>query len=197
MCNDYEQQIAWADYCKAMQAEALKLPARQGPHDLPAAGDVRIGDTAPVMRLVGDEVELVPMRFGMPPARPKGAPLFNWKSEGRSFANSKRCLIPASAFFEFTGSKYPKAKHRFTLNDGPFMAIAGVWRPGEGNQPGAFAMLTTAPGPDVAPVHGRQIAVLRPEDWSAWLTLSKPEAELLKPLPVGSLTVEMVRTETA
>jgi putative SOS response-associated peptidase YedK len=34
-------------------------------------------------------------------------------------------LIPASAFFEFTGKRYPKAKHRFALKDAPFMAIAG------------------------------------------------------------------------
>ncbi|WP_348643476.1 hypothetical protein [Mesorhizobium sp. M2E.F.Ca.ET.209.01.1.1] len=32
------------------------------------------------------------------------------------------------AFFEFTGTKYNKAKHRFTLNDAAFMAIAGLWR---------------------------------------------------------------------
>jgi hypothetical protein len=32
---------------------------------------------------------------------------------------SNRCLIPASAFFEFTGKKYPKAKHRFVLKGSP------------------------------------------------------------------------------
>jgi hypothetical protein len=26
----------------------------------------------------------------------------------------------------------PKAKHRFTLMDAPFMAIAGLWREGKG-----------------------------------------------------------------
>ncbi|WP_348632104.1 SOS response-associated peptidase family protein [Mesorhizobium sp. M2E.F.Ca.ET.219.01.1.1] len=46
----------------------------------------------------------------------------------RPFADSNRCLVPALAFFEFTGTKYNKAKHRFTLNDGAFMAIAGLWR---------------------------------------------------------------------
>jgi putative SOS response-associated peptidase YedK len=30
-------------------------------------------------------------------------------------------------------------------------------------------MLTTAPGPDVAPYHDRQVAVLAPADWLAWL----------------------------
>jgi putative SOS response-associated peptidase YedK len=54
-------------------------------------------------------------------------------------------------------------------------------------------MLTTEPGPDVAPIHNRQIVVLRPEHWAAWLYLTKPEAELLRPLPEGSLLVETVR----
>jgi putative SOS response-associated peptidase YedK len=56
-----------------------------------------------------------------------------------------------------------------------------------------FTMLTTAPGPDVAPYHNRQVVVVRPEDWSAWLKLTKLEAELLWPLPEGSLDVATVR----
>jgi putative SOS response-associated peptidase YedK len=193
MCNDYEQHVAYQDYVAAMQALALAVPPGQSALDLPQADDVRIGDTAPVMRLEGEAVVLAPMRFGFPPAKPGRAPVFNFKSEGRSFASSRRCLIPASAFFEFTGSKYPKAKHRFVLKDAPFLCIAGLWREGTGNQPGAFTMLTTAPGPDVAPVHERQVAVLRPGDWRAWLELSRPEAELLRALPAGALTVATVR----
>jgi putative SOS response-associated peptidase YedK len=34
---------------------------------------------------------------------------------------------------------------------------------------------------------------LRPEDWRHWLELSKTESDLLKPLPAGSLDVEIVR----
>lgn len=193
MCNDYEQHIAWAEYKKLMQEIALRLPDRQSELDLPQADDIRIGDEGPVMRKVGDLIELAPMRFGFPPANPKGGPIFNFRSEGRRFAKSNRCLIPASAFFEFTGNKYPKTKHRFTLNDAPFLAIAGLWREGVGNQPPAFTMLTTEPGPDVAPIHNRQIVALRPENWRHWLDLSKSESELLRPLPAGSLRAQIVR----
>jgi len=75
------------------------------------------------------------------------------------------------------------------------MAIAGLWREGDGNKPATFAMLTTEPGPDVAPIHNRQIVVLQPENWVAWLNLTKPEADLLRSLPAGSLSVETVRAE--
>ena len=57
----------------------------------------------------------------------------------------------------------------------------------------AFTLLTTDPGPDVAPIHDRQIVVLDRSDWPAWLGLTRPEAELLRPLPAGSFIVEQIR----
>lgn len=94
---------------------------------------------------------------------------------------------------EFTGTKYPKTKHRFTLAGSPFLAIAGLWREAQGNHPVSFTLLTTAPGPDIEPYHNRQVVVLQPPDWAAWLYLTKPQADLLRPLPEGSLAVETVR----
>ena len=73
------------------------------------------------------------------------------------------------------------------------MAIAALWREGKGNQPPSFTMPTTVPGPDVAPYHDRQVAVLQLRDWRAWMELTVPEAELLNPFPAGSLAVETVR----
>ena len=69
------------------------------------------------------------------------------------------------------------------------LGIAGLTRtdPAVGE---AFTMLTTEPGPDVAPYHGRQIAVLPPEQWTAWLDPAVPAGELLQPLPAGSLAVQ-------
>jgi putative SOS response-associated peptidase YedK len=98
----------------------------------------------PVMRAAGNVVELVQINFSFPPSG-RGGPVLNFRSEGRHFDKSNRCLIPASAFFEFTGKKYPKAKHRFTLSGSPFLAIAGIWREGKENAPPAFTMSTTSP----------------------------------------------------
>lgn len=192
MCNDYEQHIVWAEYCAMMQRAALDVPERQGKSDLPQADDIKINDIGPVMRAAGNSVELIPMNFSFPRSG-RGGPVFNFRSEGRRFDKSNPCLIPASAFFEFTGKKYPKAKHGFTLNGASWLAIAGIWREGKGNAPAAFTMLTTSPGPDVLPYHSRQVVILPPEDWAAWIYLTKPENELLRPLPAGSLAVETVR----
>ena len=124
MCNDYEQHIRWAQYCAMMQAAELGIPSQQSQLDLPQADDIRINDLGPVMRASGNVIELVPMNFSFPPSG-RGGPVFNFKSEGRHFDKSNRCLIPASAFFEFTGKKYPKAKHRFTLKGAPSLPLPG------------------------------------------------------------------------
>ncbi len=58
-------------------------------------------------------------------------------------------------------------------------------------------MLTTEPGPDIAPYHDRQIVLLRPEAGPDWLELRKSEDELLRALPAGSLAVEKVFPEAA
>jgi putative SOS response-associated peptidase YedK len=190
MCNDYEQHVSHAQYLEAVRA--LELDTAGAAAELPQADDVRIGDMGPVLRAAGNGVEIVSMRFGWPPPRPKAAPVFNFKSDGRHFDKSKRCLIILSGFFEFTGSKSPKTKHRFSLKGSPVMGIAGLWSE-DSDGALSFTMLTTEPGPDIAPIHDRQVCVILPEDWAHWLFLTKPEEELLKPLPAGTLEVVTVR----
>jgi putative SOS response-associated peptidase YedK len=193
MCSEYEQQISYAEYCKVMQDLTLGIPTHQTELDMPAADDIKIGQMAPVIRAAGDNIlELTRMKFGFPPTRTRG-PVFNLRSKGKHFGDSHRCLVPASAFFENTVRKFPKAKHRFTLVNGPLMAIAAIWRPSRNGQPAAFTMLTTEPGADVEPFHNRQVVVVHPINWKAWIDLTRPEEELLCPLPAGSLRVETRR----
>jgi putative SOS response-associated peptidase YedK len=72
-----------------------------------------------------------------------------------------------------------------------WFCIAGIWRSvkdvGE-----AFTLLTMPPGPDIAPYHDRQIAILDRADWAAWLNPSASPKTILKPLPPGALTVQQV-----
>jgi putative SOS response-associated peptidase YedK len=189
MCNDYEQHVSNADYRKAIAALELAVGDDAA---LVAADDIRIGDLGPVLRAAGNGVELILMRFGWPPPRPKAGPVFNFKSDKRNFADSRRCVIVLSGFFEFTGTKYPKAKHRFSLKGSPIMGIAGLWSEDESGAL-SFTMLTTAPGPDIEPYHDRQVCALAPADWAHWLFLTRPQEELLVPLPAGALEVVTVR----
>ena len=79
------------------------------------------------------------------------------------------------------------------MRDEPWFCFAGLWSPGTPEKGEAFTLLTTAPGPDVAPIHSRQMVVLTREAWKHWLDLSRPENELLSALPAGSLAVGQVR----
>jgi putative SOS response-associated peptidase YedK len=133
---------------------------------------------------------LAQLRWGFPPSRPKAPPVINFRSEGRKFANG-RCLVPASHFFEFTGARAPKSKWKVTRIGAPWFCFAGLWRATEVGE--AFTLLTTEPGPDIAPYHDRQVVVLDRADWLPWLEPTRPERELLHPLPAGSLAVERVR----
>ncbi len=77
-------------------------------------------------------------------------------------------------------------KWLFTMVDEPVFAIAGLWRPTDLGA--AFTMLTCEPGPDIAPYHSRQVAVLGPATWAKWLVGEEPE-EVLRAVPAGSLSV--------
>ena len=101
----------------------------------------------------------------------------------------------ADGFCEFTGPVDPKKKRKdkwlFTKRGEPIFCIAGIWRAtkdvGE-----AFTMLTMEPGPDIAPYHDRQIAILDRTDWATWLDPAVSSRTILKPIPTGSLVVEQV-----
>lgn len=103
MCNAYEQHVKWVEYVRMMQELELGIPTQQSELDLPQSDEIRINDMGPVMRATdnANEVELAPMNFGLPSEQPKRGPLFNYRSDGRKFANSRRGLVIASGFFEF------------------------------------------------------------------------------------------------
>ena len=151
--------------------------------------DIAITDPGPIVRAAADGFELVVRRWSWP--GPTGKPVYNFRSEGREFP-SGRCLIIADGFYEFTAPADSKQKKkdrwRFTAADGEMLGIAGLVRtvPDIGE---AFTMLTTEPGPDVARYHNRQVAVLSRVDWRRWLDGSASAANLLAPLPAGSLAV--------
>ena len=190
MCNLYTQKRSVDEIKAIFTAEQIPLAFPEGAPNLEPR-DIAITDPGPIVRAAGagDAFELVVRRWSWPMAN--GKPLYNFRSEGRAFA-SGRCLILADGFYEYTKPADPKAKRKdrwlFSDAGGGMIAIAGLWRE-SGGVGEAFTMLTTEPGPDVAPYHGRQIIVLPPDRWRAWLHHEVPEAELLRPSPAGMLSV--------
>ncbi|MBV8888487.1 MAG: SOS response-associated peptidase [Alphaproteobacteria bacterium] len=192
MCNDFGNHIAYDEYLRAFSAAGIAVKWPRAVPNLEPREDIWPTDPAPVIRRLEDgSNEFAVMRWGFPPARPKAAPIINFRSEGRRFPVG-RCLIPASHFFEFTGSKSPKSKWKFTKAGEDWFCFCGLWRPLPQGA-AAFTLLTTEPGPDVAPIHNRQMVVLDRCDWSAWLEQAGNEADLLRALPAGSLQIEQAR----
>jgi len=195
MCNEYRLKVDAATIAQDFADAGVEVRFSEGTPNIEARDSIKITDTAPILRTVDNETragDLVQRRWSWP--GPNRRPVYNFRSEGREFATG-RCLIVADGFYEFTDAadkaKKRKDKWLFTKPGEPWFCIAGIWRAtaevGE-----AFTMLTMAPGPDIAPYHDRQIAIVDRADWAAWLDPSISAKGLLKPLAAGSLTVEQV-----
>ena len=109
MCNDFGNHVPYSAYLEAFSQIRALIVFPTAPPNLEPREDIWPTEPAPVFRRREDGVELVRLCWGFPPARPKGAPVVNFRSEGRRFPKG-RCLIPASHFFEFTGAKPPKVE---------------------------------------------------------------------------------------
>jgi putative SOS response-associated peptidase YedK len=205
MCNEAARQIALGEIAEGFAELRIPLEFPEGLPNLAPTESVRITDVTPIVRMRGAGAELVQRRWSWPGRG--GRPVYNYRSEGRDFANgerSGRCLIPFDGFYEFTtpetppGGPKPKRKNKWYFSPAPesvlgeaFLCIAGLWRtdPEVGE---AFTMLTCAPGPDVAPYHGRQVVLMPRGDWQAWLAGEGAASELIAPAPQGSLNVSKV-----
>jgi putative SOS response-associated peptidase YedK len=99
MCNDFGNRVPYDDYLRAFSEIRVPLRWPTTASNLEPRDDIWPTDPPPIIRRrEEDGVELVQLRWGFPPARPKGAPVINFRSEGRRFPKG-RCLIPASHFF--------------------------------------------------------------------------------------------------
>jgi putative SOS response-associated peptidase YedK len=190
VCNDYGNHIPYSDYLGAFSQTRIPVRWPKAAPNLEPREDIWPTDRAPVIRRLEDGTnEFAELRWGFPPARPKGAPIINFRSVASRLAAASFLRLT----YEFTGSKSPKTKWKFTKAGDDWFCFAGLWRPMPDGSGEAFTILTTQPGPDVAPIHDRQVVVLDGADWQAWLDLTRSESELLSPLPAGSLVVEQVR----
>ena len=192
MCNDFGNNVPYSAYLEAFSQIRAPVVFPTAAPNLEPRDNIWPTETAPVFRRREHGVEMVQLRWGFPPARPQGSASHQFRFRGTTVSKG-RCLITASHFFEFTGTKSPKSKWKFTKTGEDWFCFAGLWRPMPEEDGDAFTILTTEPGPDVAPIHNRQVVVLDRSDWLVWLDLTRPEAQLLRPLVTGALSVAQVR----
>jgi putative SOS response-associated peptidase YedK len=148
------------------------------------------------------------MRWGLVPHWAKdetiGAKLNNARVEGmaekpsfRQAVRRRRCLLPASGYYEWQPIAQPSGKPvkqpwYISPKDAPCFAMAGLfeaWR-APGADEGApwlltCCVITTDASPRVAHIHDRMPVMIAPEHWAAWLARSNQDASTLPPLMQG------------
>jgi putative SOS response-associated peptidase YedK len=165
---------------------------------------------APVIRAAtpgGREVAL--LRWGLVPSWAKdlavGNKMINARREGveskpafRAAIRQRRCIVPASGFYEWKGEPGRKQPFAITLPARALFGFAGLWetwKPAAGEPIETFTIVTTEANDAIAEVHNRMPVILPKEAEETWLAgtseeacaLLKPSAEEVKRRAVGAI----------
>ena len=110
----------------------------------------------------------------------------------REAIRTRRCIIPASGFYEWSaGPDRARLPWYITRVDGQPMAFGGLWS--HWGDLDTCAMVTVEGGPGMAGIHDREPVILEREDWPLWLgEAGKGAAVLMKPRGAGILQAHRV-----
>jgi putative SOS response-associated peptidase YedK len=90
----------------------------------------------------------------------------------RDALKSRRCLVPADAFYEWVRTGKSKQPFCFEVRDGELFAFAGLWdrwKDASGTWVKSCSILTTTPNAVTATVHDRMPVILEPSSYDLWL----------------------------
>ncbi len=162
----------------------------------------------PVVRLNPEtgQRELTTMRWGLVPFWAKDAKLaystINARAETlassalyRAALKSRRCLVPADAFYEWqkldSKNKQPFA---ISMRDESLFAFAGLWETWKDkttdHQLETYTVITTDPNELMQPIHDRMPAIVARKDYARWLEPAQPgqlPTDLLRPYPAEEM----------
>ncbi len=168
-----------------------------GEPELEARYNIAPTQAAWVVREQKEVRTIEPLKWGLVPAegtstqaKPSGRPAgwINARSETveslasfRDAFRARRCIVPASGFYEWAVRSGGKDPYFFHRADGGALAFAGIWEPGVEHSPGTFAILTTAANGFMRPYHDRMPVILEKENFGVWLSPSA-KTDSMRPL---------------
>lgn len=154
------------------------------------------------------QIEPVEMTWGLVPAWAQdtqiGRKCVNARSETvwekpafREAVRKRRCVVPATAFYEWSGARGRKERWRFQPCCESTLLLAGIWetwtdpaRHGSGGLR-TFSILTQASSPPVDGLHDRQPVMLHPADLALWLNSEANQDDLREVLSAtGNIDLE-------
>jgi putative SOS response-associated peptidase YedK len=160
----------------------------------------------------GGAREIVLLRWGLIPSWAKdpslGDRMINARAETaagkpafRSAIRRRRCLVPASGFYEWKRTNGRKQPYYIRRPDGKPFAFAGLWESWEGPGQAAVescAILTTSANELLLPIHDRMPVIVSPADYDLWLSSEVRDpaelARLFRPCPPEEMTAFPVGT---
>jgi len=107
------------------------------------------------------------------------------KPSFRSALKYRRCLIPASGFYEWHTENGVKQPWYISLKSGETMAFAGLWetwQPAGGEAVESCCIITTSANAIMEPIHDRMPVILDPAQWEVWLSQQEQKADHQLPL---------------
>ena len=149
-----------------------------------------------LLRLVGGRRQIMPATWGF---SARGTTLINARIETaaskptfRQAFRSRRCVIPADGFIEWSGASKQRRPFWFRPADEGLLLLAGIFDQPTANDVPRFVVLTTAANETISKIHDRMPVILTPEDIPRWLdgTLPGPPREFAN----DALTVTAVST---
>ena len=193
-----------------------ELAHRFGLAELPRCApryNVAPGQDVLAIRAGGDGARRAePLRWGLVPpwsdSLAVGARMINARAETaaekpafRDAFRARRCIVPASGFYEWADRGDLRQPYWIGPVDGAPLGIAGLWerwRPPGGAWLESCALLTTAANARVGALHDRMPAILAPDAYAAWLDPAPSDvaalAALLRPLADDALALRPVGT---
>ncbi len=186
-------------YSLTSPAEALsRLFRAPAPAGLAPRYNIAPTQTVLAVRLAadGETREMVGLRWGLIPSWAKdpeiGNRLINARAETvaekpsfRASFRRRRCLVPASGFYEWRPVNGAKQPYHCALADGAPFAIAGLWErwsDADGAEIETCTLLTTEANALLAPIHARMPVIVAAEDHALWLDVDLKMTELLEPV---------------
>lgn len=189
----------------------IKLDIRQAVPLFEPNYNIAPGALVPVItRNSANNLEI--MKWGLIPSWAKdpriGFKMINARAEGietkpsfRVPFKKMRCLVPATAFYEWKKSGKDKTPYLIHLMSNEIFSFAGlydVWKDGEGRETISYTIITTEPNELMREIHDRMPVILNKSDEDAWLDKDYGQdklLKLLKPYPANKLEAYIVSKE--